>query len=59
LKSVLWSSFVHINMKTKKPENHSKELMEIFKPFENPLSSAIGFSERIEQLRIGLDVFYF
>jgi len=29
LKSVLWSNFVHINMKTQRPENHSKELMEL------------------------------
>lgn len=51
LKSVLWSSFVHINMKTQKPENHSKELMEMFKPFENPLPSPVSFDERVDQLR--------
>jgi YbgC/YbaW family acyl-CoA thioester hydrolase len=51
LKSVLWSNFVHINMKTQKPESHSKELMEVFLPFENPLSASISFDERVEQLR--------
>ena len=51
LKSVLWSNFVHINMKTQKPENHSNDLMELFKPLENPLTSALSFDERIEQLR--------
>jgi acyl-CoA thioester hydrolase len=51
LKSILWSNFVHINMKTQRPENHSKELMELFKPVENPLPSAISFDERVEQLR--------
>jgi acyl-CoA thioester hydrolase len=51
LKSVLWSNFVHINMKTQKAEGHSKELMEIFLPFENPLSTSISFDERVEQLR--------
>jgi acyl-CoA thioester hydrolase len=51
LKSVLWSHFVHINMKTQKPESHSKELMEMFGPFENPLPSPIDFEERVEQLR--------
>ena len=51
LKSVLWSNFVHINMKTQKPEKHSQELMDKFRPLENPLLSAIGFDERIEQLR--------
>ena len=51
LKSVLWSNFVHINMKTKRPENHPKELLEMFAPFENPLSSKMSFDERVEQLR--------
>lgn len=51
LKSVLWSHFVHINMKTQKPEKHSEELMQLFRPFENPLSSPISFDERVEQLR--------
>jgi YbgC/YbaW family acyl-CoA thioester hydrolase len=51
LKSVLWSNFVHINMKTQRAENHSKELMELFRPVENPLPSSISFEERVEQLR--------
>jgi len=51
IKSVLWSNFVHINMKTQKPENHSKELMEIFKPFENPLPQQLSFDERVEQVK--------
>jgi acyl-CoA thioester hydrolase len=51
LKSVLWSHFVHISMKTQKPESHSKELMEMFMPFENHLPSPIDFEERVEQLR--------
>lgn len=51
LKAVLWSNFVHINMKSQKPENHSKELMEMFLPLENLLSSPLTFDERIEQLR--------
>ena len=51
LKSVLWSNFVHINMKTQKPESHSMDLMEIFRPFENPLPAPMSFDERIEQLR--------
>jgi acyl-CoA thioester hydrolase len=51
LKAVLWSRFVHINMKTVKPETHSKELMDMFKPVENPLPGPISFDERVEQLR--------
>lgn len=52
LKSVLWSNFVHINMKTQRPENHSEQLMELFKPVENPLPSVMSFDERVEQLRV-------
>ena len=51
LKSVLWSNFVHINMKTQKPERHSQELLETFRSFENPLPSVLSFEERVEQLR--------
>jgi len=51
LKSILWSHFVHVNLKTQKPEAHSDELMELFRPFENPLSVDIGFDERVEQVR--------
>ena len=51
LKSVLWSSFVHINMKTQKTETHSKELMDTFRALENPLAEVVSFDQRIEQLR--------
>lgn len=51
IKSVFWSNFVHINMKSQKPENHSKYLMELFKPYENPLPQPLSFDERVEQLK--------
>ena len=51
LKSVLWSNFVHINMKTQKPENHSQDLIDTFKPFEDPIDASIGFDERVARLR--------
>jgi YbgC/YbaW family acyl-CoA thioester hydrolase len=51
IKSVFWSNFVHINMKTQKPENHSKHLMELFKPYENPFPEPLSFDERVEQLK--------
>jgi YbgC/YbaW family acyl-CoA thioester hydrolase len=54
IKSVLWSNFVHVNMKTQRPENHSKELMEVFLPFENPLPTATGFDERVEHLKASI-----
>ena len=51
LKAVLWSHFVHVNIKTQKPENHSAQLLEIFRPFENPLPLLLDFDDRVEQLR--------
>jgi acyl-CoA thioester hydrolase len=51
LKSVLWTNFVHINLKTQRPERHSTELMNLFKPLENPLPLKMSFDERVEELR--------
>ena len=51
LKAVLWSEFVFINMKTAKPADHPQELMDIFRPFENPLANAVTFDERVDALR--------
>lgn len=52
LKSVLWSRFVHFNLVAQKRDNHSKELMEYFKPLENPLAKDISFEERVADLRL-------
>ena len=51
LKSVLWTEFVHIDMKTQKPASHTAELLQLFKPFENPMPSPLSFDERIAQLK--------
>lgn len=51
LKAVLWSHFVHVNMKTQKPEHHPEDLLQTFKTLESPLSVAMGFDERVEELR--------
>ena len=51
LKSVLWTNFVHINLKTQKPERHSLQLMDLFKPFENTLPQKISFDQRVEELK--------
>ena len=51
LKSILWSNFAHVNLKTQKPETHSQELMAIFKPLENSLPTPVNFDERVENLR--------
>lgn len=51
LKSVMWSNFVHINMKTQKPEKHSQQLLNMFRPFEDPLASPISFDDRVIEWR--------
>lgn len=51
LKSVIWTHVVHINIKTQKPENHSQNLLDTFKPFEATLATNISFDERVNQLR--------
>jgi len=50
LKSILWSNFVHINLKTQKTETHSTALMEMFKPLENT-PGTINFDERVEAFK--------
>lgn len=51
LKALLWSDFVHFNLRTQKSENHSAELIEKFKPLENPFEEKIDFEQRIEQVK--------
>lgn len=51
LKSLLWSTFVHFNLATQKSEIHSQELVDYFKPFENPLPQPADFEQRIAQLK--------
>jgi YbgC/YbaW family acyl-CoA thioester hydrolase len=50
LKSVLWTTFVHVNIKTQRSHNHSSELMQMFRPLENPLPGDLSFEQRVEQL---------
>lgn len=51
LKAVLWSRFVHINLRSGKSENHSEELVSFFAGFEYPLDAAVNFDERVLQLK--------
>lgn len=51
LKAILWSRFVHFNLVTQKRDNHTQELMEYFKPLENPLLQKMDFEQRVAQLR--------
>ena len=51
LKSVLWSQFVHIDMKTQKPVPHAEDLINRFRPLEDPLPQPVNFDERVDMLR--------
>lgn len=51
LKSLLWTVFAHINLKTMRSEIHSKELEERFRHLENPLPQKISFEERLLQVK--------
>lgn len=53
LKALLWSTFVHFNFATQRSDIHSDELIQQFKPYENPLPVSISFEERIQQIKAG------
>jgi thioesterase-3 len=50
LKSLIWTTFVHYNLKTHKSEVHSNEFKEKFKQLEIPFEKEITFEERIKDL---------
>ncbi|HHG86408.1 MAG TPA: acyl-CoA thioesterase [Bacteroidetes bacterium] len=41
LKAVLWSNFVHVDMKAKRPAAHVQELMDLFAKALSPLSQTV------------------
>jgi YbgC/YbaW family acyl-CoA thioester hydrolase len=51
LKAILWSKLVHFNLKTKKSEVHSPDLMALFQQVEHPLPEAMSFEERVKSMR--------
>jgi YbgC/YbaW family acyl-CoA thioester hydrolase len=51
MKALLWTTFVHYNLKTQRPEKHEPEFIETFKPYENPLPGALSIDDRAKQLR--------
>jgi len=53
LKSVLWTRFVPIDIKTGKRQSHPESFMEFAKSIEMPLETLIDFNERIAQLQSG------
>lgn len=51
LKSIIWTTFTHYNFRTGKSEIHSQELVEKFKPLEDPLDREMSFEERVREVR--------
>lgn len=50
LKSIAWMTFVHFDLKTNKPTEHSSELMKLFTDIVMPLEE-IAFDEREKKIR--------
>jgi acyl-CoA thioester hydrolase len=51
LKALLWSTFVHVDMRTGRSISHSDVFTAKFTPYLQPLGDAMTFDERIAQLR--------
>jgi YbgC/YbaW family acyl-CoA thioester hydrolase len=51
LKAVLWSTFIHVNLTTKRSQLHTEEMMSLFNAIENPLDKPISFEERVKLLK--------
>ncbi|MES2131077.1 MAG: acyl-CoA thioesterase [Bacteroidota bacterium] len=51
VKALLWSKLVHFNLKTKKSESHSAELMTLFGQIDNSLNETVSFEERVKRLK--------
>lgn len=51
LKAFMWTQFVHFNLKAQKPESHSADLMDQFRPFVLSLPGTTGFEQRLEHLK--------
>ena len=51
LKAILWSKFVHFDLRTKKSQIHSDELMDFFKQIENAPGESITFENRVKSLK--------
>ena len=51
LKAVMWAKLVHYNLKMKRSERHSTELMDFFGQIVYPFSEETNFDERVKSLR--------
>lgn len=51
MKALLWTRYVHVNLRTQKRASHSEHLTDLFKPWENPLPRKMTFEERMGGIR--------
>ncbi len=56
LKALLWSTFVHFNLKTQRREKHSADLMNAFIPYSIALPESVHFENRLEQIRESVSI---
>ena len=47
IKAVMWSNFVHFNLLKQKRENHSNQIMKLFKEVHNPVDTK-SFEKRVD-----------
>lgn len=52
LKALLWAEFAHVDLKAKKRIEHSDEVTNLFKPYENPFAVSFpDFDSRLKAIR--------
>ncbi len=51
LKSIMWARLVHYNIRERKSQSHTAELMDFFSQVVHPLPDAVSFDDRVAQLR--------
>ncbi len=52
LKAVMWSKLVHFNLKTKRSQTHTEQLLEFFRQLVYPLDTSMNFEERVHHFKI-------
>jgi len=50
LKAVMWTKFVHFNIRTQRSQPHAEELMQFFTQIVYPLIPTCNFEERVQSL---------
>jgi len=53
LKAILWTNFIHVDLKTQRPVNHSPEFSQLFADIILPIDQASFEERRMYLLRLG------